>query len=96
MYNGELINKDYSDMMLDIMKLQLDNSMMKFKLSEDIVVANKTGELSSVNHDVGIVYTENSQYIFIMMTWDLLYEKYGKDINNFDSFESNPSHTVFL
>jgi len=41
--SGELISKIYSAMMLDIMKMQLDNSMMNNYLPQELVVAHKTG-----------------------------------------------------
>ena len=66
--------------MLDIMKMQLDNSMMKLYLNEDLIVAHKTGELPNIKHDVGIVYTEQEHYIFTMLTWDALSDNYARNI----------------
>lgn len=80
MDKGQLISKAYSDIMLEIMKMQLDNSMMKFHLDEDLIVAHKTGALSNLKHDVGIVCTENKNYIFIMLTWDALSDNYARDV----------------
>ena len=80
MNNGQLISKDCSEMMLNIMKLQLDNSMMKANLDEELVVAHKTGDLTNIKHDVGIVFTKNKNYIFTMLTWDAISDNYGKNI----------------
>jgi len=78
--SGELISKIYSDMMLDIMKMQLDNSMMNNYLPQELVVAHKTGDLPKIKHDVGIVYTSSKNYIFTMLTWDGSSDNYSRDI----------------
>jgi len=80
MNKGELINKEYSAQMIKIMKTQLDNSMMRVNLDEEIIIAHKTGDLPYIKHDVGIVYTKNKNYIFIMMTWDSTCDNYARDI----------------
>jgi len=78
--SGDLISKTYSGIMLDIMKMQMDNSMMKNHLSENIIVASKTGDLPNIKHDVGIVYTKSKEYIFTMLTWDGPSDNYSRDI----------------
>jgi beta-lactamase class A len=66
MYLGDLVSEKYSEIMLEIMKMQLDDSMIKLYLKDEVIVAHKTGDLSEIKHDAGIVYTENRDYIFIM------------------------------
>jgi beta-lactamase class A len=80
MSKGKLISKECSEIMLEIMKMQLDNSMMKINLSEEIIVAHKTGDLQGIKHDVGIVYTKHKDYIFTMLTWDATCHNYGSNI----------------
>jgi len=80
MHKGKLINEAYSNMMIEIMKMQLDNSMMRFNLDEELIVAHKTGDLPNIKHDVGIVYAKQKQYIFTMMTWDATCDNYARDI----------------
>lgn len=80
MSKGQLISKDCSETMLEIMKMQLDNSMMKIYLNEELIVAHKTGDLTRIKHDVGIVYTEHEHYIFTMLTWDAISDNYARDI----------------
>ena len=80
MNKGQLINSHYSDLMLDIMKMQLDNSMMSVNLDEELIVAHKTGNLNNINHDAGIVYTKHKNYIFIMLTFDATSDNYARDI----------------
>ena len=62
LYRGETINKEVSKRAIDIMKNQRDNSMLKRYITENVVVANKTGELDNLNNDVGIFYTKRADY----------------------------------
>jgi len=80
MDRGQLINSDYSHTMLKIMKMQLDNSMMRINLDEELIVAHKTGDLPNIKHDVGIVYTKHKNYIFTMLTWEATSDNYARDI----------------
>lgn len=80
MNNGSLISKDYSDLMLDIMKMQLDNSMMKINLDDQRIIAHKTGSLPNIKHDAGIVYTKHKNYIFTMLTWDATSDNYARNV----------------
>lgn len=62
LYRGEVIDKEVCKRALDIMKNQRDNSMLKRYIIENVVLANKTGELNNLNNDVGIFYTKNTDY----------------------------------
>lgn len=62
LYRGEIINKKVSKKAIDIMKNQRDNTMLKRYIKENIVLANKTGELHNLNNDVGIFYTKRADY----------------------------------
>lgn len=62
LYKGDIINNEISKKALDIMKNQRDNSMLKRYIMESVSVANKTGELDNLNHDVGIFYTKAADY----------------------------------
>jgi beta-lactamase class A len=62
LYRGEIINKEVSKKAIDIMKNQRDNTMLKRYIQENIVLANKTGELHNLNNDVGIFYTKRADY----------------------------------
>ncbi|MBZ9685542.1 class A beta-lactamase-related serine hydrolase [Clostridium estertheticum] len=80
MDKGQLISKTYSDMMIKITQMQLDNSMMRINLDEELIVAHKTGDLPNIKHDVGIVYARHKHYIFNMLTWDATCDNYARDI----------------
>lgn len=68
LYNGEIVNKDASDEMLDILKRQELNDRIPKYLPENIQIAHKTGELGAVKHDAGIVYAPTGDYIIILMS----------------------------
>ncbi|MDF2674226.1 MAG: putative beta-lactamase [Clostridiales bacterium] len=74
-YNKELVNKDSSILMMDILKKQLDNSMIRLFIPEETVIAHKTGGLDGIEHDTGIVLSEECDYIISVLTWnaDLTY-----------------------
>ena len=57
----------YADM-LYIMKQQVRTWKIPEKLPEGVVVANKTGELDTVENDVGIVFSEHGDYIVIFLS----------------------------
>lgn len=69
-YKGELVNKRYSMIMMDILKRQLDNSMLKLFIPEETVVAHKTGGLEGIEHDVGIILNDKCDYIISVLTWN--------------------------
>lgn len=54
-YRGELVNKESSDQMLEILKRQRDHDGIARDM-KDITVANKTGSLDHLRSDVGIVF----------------------------------------
>lgn len=83
LYRGEIINKEVSKRAIDIMKNQRDNTMLKRYIQENVVLANKTGELNNSNNDVGIFYTKRADYfigIFVNKVKDnqQAYEIIGK------------------
>ena len=78
LYNGKVVDKDISAYMLDVMKKQLDTSMMMLNIPDETVVAHKTGELDFLDHEAGIVYTDNGDYIFCVLVWDAISNNYAR------------------
>lgn len=68
LYRGEIVNKSASNEMLDILKRQQLNDRIPKYLPEETVVAHKTGELGAVKHDAGIVYSQNGNYIIVLLS----------------------------
>ena len=56
LYKGELVSKQASADMIDILKKQRDHNGIARDI-KDAVVANKSGALDALRSDVGIVYT---------------------------------------
>ncbi len=68
LYKGELISKEASNQMLEILKRQELNDRIPKYLPEKTVIAHKTGELYGVKHDAGIVFSPKGDYIIILMS----------------------------
>lgn len=68
LYKGELVSKEASNEMLEILKRQELNDRIPKYLPEATVVAHKTGELYGVKHDAGIVYSPKGDYIIVLMS----------------------------
>ena len=67
-YKGELIDSNYSQQMLDLLKQQKLNSKIPAKLPADTVIAHKTGEIDDFSHDGGIIYSPKGDYILVVLT----------------------------
>lgn len=68
LYKGRLSDPEQSEEMITLLKNQQLNSKLPMLLPEDIVIAHKTGELGSITHDAGIVYTKKGDYIIVVLT----------------------------
>ena len=77
-YSGKLVDKESSDIMLDILKNQQDMTMMMLNIPDDTIVAHKTGELENLDHEAAIVYLKNSNYIFTFFVWDAVSNNYAR------------------
>ncbi len=69
LYDGVIINKDYCNQMIDILKQQEHNVVIPGLLPNGTIVAHKTGTIDNVVHDCGIVYTNNGKdYVLIYLS----------------------------
>lgn len=69
-YGHRLLGGEYDDLMLDIMKGQSDETMMREHLPDEIVMARKSGELDGLDHDIAIVYSEKCDYMYSFFVWN--------------------------
>ncbi len=67
-YNRTLVSPERSDEMLYMLKNQQRRNKIPYHLPYGTVCANKTGETSTVQSDVGIVYSPNCDYIICVTT----------------------------
>lgn len=79
-YKEELISSQLSSSMKKILINQLDESMMRMYLPDEVQIAHKTGDLECIKHDAGIVYTKEKNYIFIMFTWETKSSNYARSV----------------
>ncbi|MCA1659006.1 MAG: class A beta-lactamase-related serine hydrolase [Verrucomicrobiaceae bacterium] len=66
---GDFLSKASRDLAINILLQQRFNSMIPASLPSHASVAHKTGEISTVCHDAGIVYLpEREPYILVVLT----------------------------
>ncbi|WPR75023.1 serine hydrolase [Algoriphagus sp. NG3] len=64
--------KENCDEMVAIMKEQEFNSIIPFFLPENVSVAHKTGSITGVHHDAGIVYLPDGRsYVLVLLSKNL-------------------------
>lgn len=73
-YEKECISPEYDEQMLELLKKQKRKWKIPRYLPDDTVVANKTGENSKVEADVGIVFSPECDYVICIGVSD-----YGKE-----------------
>lgn len=74
-YRNELAG---SEEILGYMKQQERTGKLPAGVPEGVVTANKTGELSDVENDAAIIYTDRGDYIICVMTSGLQDPAYGR------------------
>lgn len=68
LYKGQLANTDSTNTMISLLKQQKLNDKIPKYLPNDTVIAHKTGELDSVTHDAGIVYSPDGDYLIVVLS----------------------------
>lgn len=68
LYKGEIIDNEYSQKMMELLKKQTINDRIPKHLPKEIVVAHKTADLGFFEHDAGIVFTPKGDYIFVALS----------------------------
>lgn len=77
LYLKEVISASASAKLTEFLSLNQLNSRIPAGLPEGVKVIHKTGELSRIRHDAGIVYMGNRAYIIVLMSQNLKYEDDG-------------------
>lgn len=78
LYHGKLLNKALTDDYLKVLGTRKESDIPRF-IPEDVVIANKPGELAGVRNDVGIVFVPNRPFVIVVMTAYLKHERDGND-----------------
>lgn len=89
LYRKELLGTGSDDLMLDIMKGQADEMDMRLHLPDELPIARKSGEGDCLNHEIAIVFAENTDYIFCFLSWN------GPDNNQTRQLMSDTSKIVY-
>src|SRR2546428_9537890 len=66
----QLISPAASDRMLARLERQQINDRLPAQLPPGVVIAHKTGNLSGVLHDAGVIFTKTGPRVVVAMTWD--------------------------
>lgn len=83
LYNGEIIDEQYSEKMISIFKKQTLNDRIPKYLPKNAIIAHKTGELFNSKHDAGIVYSSGGDYIIVVLSNSKDVKKTSEAIANF-------------
>ena len=67
-YQEKLINKEASQLMLDILLRQQQGERLQRYLLSDIKIAHKCGDLDNLENDGGIIWLGNKAYILVILT----------------------------
>ncbi len=78
LYRGKVLNKALTDDYFKVLGTHKESDIPRF-IPEDVVIANKPGELAGVRHDVGIVFVPNRPFVIVVMTAYLKRERDGND-----------------
>ena len=76
---GKIVSPEASKDILEILKMQQDNSGIRRHTPDDIPVANKSGALDALRSDVGIVYTKSAPVAMAITIDDMPETDYSRD-----------------
>ncbi len=71
LYHQQLVSPSADREMLELLKQQTRRGKIPAGLPDNVVCANKTGELSDVENDVAIVFSPETDYIICVMSNDV-------------------------
>ncbi|MEO5500221.1 MAG: serine hydrolase [Ginsengibacter sp.] len=75
---GKFINKHSCRQMIEILSKQKHNEIIPAYLPKNVLVAHKTGSITGVEHDGGIIILPNGhRYILVLLSKNLIDEKTG-------------------
>lgn len=80
LYKGRIISEEYSKKMLELLSRQKINDRIPKLLPEGTIVAHKTADLGSFEHDGGIVFTPKGDYIIVALSESNIPDNAGRKI----------------
>lgn len=80
LYNGRIIDSEYSKRMLELLERQKINDRIPKYLPEETKIAHKTGDIDFFEHDGGIIFSSKGDYIFVVLTETKMSDAAGEKI----------------
>lgn len=68
LYIGEVVDKQYSQKMLDILSRQKINDRIPKYLPKEIKIAHKTGEIGYFENDAGLVFSPGGDFVIVVLS----------------------------
>ena len=78
LYQNKVLNKTLTDDFFRVLGTPKDSDIPR-NIPEDVVCANKPGQLAGVRNDMGIVFVPNRPFVIVVMTAYLKRERDGDD-----------------
>ncbi len=79
--SGTAVSQEMDSLMVEVLKDQFYRDVIPANLPDEVVVANKTGSISGVEHDSGIVYLpDGHSYVLVFLSKDLPDDDRGREI----------------
>ncbi len=78
LYQGKVLNKTLTDDYFKLLSTQKESDIPRF-IPDDVMIANKPGELAGVRNDMGVVFAGNRPFVIVVMTAYLKHERDGND-----------------
>jgi beta-lactamase class A len=78
LYQNKVLNKKLTDDFFKVLGTPKASDIPRY-IPEDVVCANKPGELAGVRNDLGIVFVPNRPFAIVVMTAYLIRERDGDD-----------------
>jgi beta-lactamase class A len=78
LYQRKVVNKALTDDFFKVLSTPKPSDIPRL-VPDDVVIANKPGELAGVRNDVGIVFVPNRPFVIVVMTACLKHERDGDD-----------------
>ena len=78
---NQILSKENHSKMIEILKSQRFNEIIPAKLPKGTMVAHKTGSITGVQHDSGIIYLPNGEkYVLVLLSKNLKSSKEGVEL----------------
>ncbi len=78
LYQGKVLNKELTADYFKVLSTPKSSDIPRF-IPDDIVIANKPGELAGVRNDIGVVFAANRPFVIVVMTAYLEHERDGNN-----------------